>query len=254
MTASGVTSADAVEASTRENTEDAAVRLAVAQLSAHPRFAALFVTDRLLVRWVMAIDAVAGGYSPRDQVEFLRPQGSFLVRESEGRLLASAGGHQRYALAAEMIGSIDVAGAVEIYRRYQTRLEEIYDEVGWAGEDFDTRMREAIDHLLEVEGVAGPFDLEQRTTVYAYADDRVEQLSDAQKQLLRMGPDNSRRVLATLHELRDALGWPPRAPESGGFEVQVAETGPDERILTADAPQAVVVEVMDDRVAVTQKP
>ena len=29
-------------------------------------------------------------------------------------------------------------------------MEAIYREVGWANDDFDTRLREAVDHLLEV--------------------------------------------------------------------------------------------------------
>ncbi|HSO23493.1 MAG TPA: DUF3014 domain-containing protein, partial [Chondromyces sp.] len=53
----------------------------------------------------------------------------------------------------------------------------------------------------------GPIEVEQRAIVYAYADDRLEHLSDAQKQLLRMGPENVRRVAATLGELRRVMGW-----------------------------------------------
>jgi hypothetical protein len=43
---------------------------------------------------------------------------------------------------------------------------------------------------------------------HAYADPWLEDLSPAQKQLLRMGPSNQRRVQAKLRELAVAMGMP----------------------------------------------
>ena len=37
---------------------------------------------------------------------------------------------------------------------------------------------------------------------YKYADDRLESLNEPQKQLLRTGPDNMRRIKAKLRELK----------------------------------------------------
>ncbi len=252
--ASAVPAAVLVESLSPDDSENEMVRSAVARLSAHPKFAALLVTDRLLVRFVSAVDEVAGGYSPRDQVDILRPSSPFLVRETEGRLVAAAGSYHRYDLVADVFDSIAVDDAVELYRGFQPRLEAIYGDLGWAGEDFESRLREAVDHLLDVESISGPFELEQRAIVYAYADDRVEQLSDAQKQLLRMGPANSRRLLAKMHELREAMGWPPRAPEGRGLETQEAANAADGLMLAADASQGVLADIPDDRVGAAQAP
>ena len=38
--------------------------------------------------------------------------------------------------------------------------QAIYQEVGWANDDFDTRLREAVDHLLEVEAPDGQVDVD----------------------------------------------------------------------------------------------
>ena len=43
---------------------------------------------------------------------------------------------------------------------------------------------------------------------YAYVDPRLESLSAAQKQLLRMGPENVRTIQAKLREIALALGIP----------------------------------------------
>lgn len=187
--------------------EDGPVRAAVATLSSHPEFAALLVNDRLLRRFVLAVDAVAGGYSPSEPVDFLRPTRDFVVREDEGRLVIAAGSYRRYDMAAEVFASFDTSAAAALYRRFRPQLEAIYSEVAWASDDFETRLRQAIDHLLAVSVPGGPVEVEQRAIVYAFADDEYENLSEAQKLMLRLGAVNAGRVQAKLRDLREAMGW-----------------------------------------------
>ena len=244
-----------IEASLSQVDDEGPVRDAVAALSSHPQLAAYLIHDRLLRRFVGAVDAIAGGYSPRDEIEFMRPSRSFLVREDEGRLVIAAGSYRRYDAAAEVFASIDTDGAVELYERLGPRLEAIYREVGWASEDFDIRLREAVDHLLEVEAPSIQVEVEQRAIVYAYAEDGLEQLSGAQKQLLRMGPGNVRRVLAKLLDLRSNMGWPERAPTDVTAQLDdVPATEPDSIAKIADASPMVPVDSTIDRVGAAEAP
>lgn len=192
--------------------DDRLFRAAVARLSTHPELASYLVNDRLLRRFVRAVDAIAGGYSPADEVEFLRPTRPFVVREDEGRLVIASGTYRRYDVVTDVFTSIDSEGAIEIYRRFRPRLETIYHEVGWANDDFDTRLREAVDHLLEVTPSSSQVEVEQRAIVYAFAEDRFENLTGAQKQFLRMGPENVGAIQTKLRTLRDAMGWEAPVP------------------------------------------
>jgi hypothetical protein len=201
-----------VEASLSDEGDEGLFRDAVARLSTHPELASYLIHDRLLRRFVLAVDAVAGGYSPADEVEFLRPARPFIVREDEGRLVIASGSYRRYEVVADVFTSLDTDGAIEIYRRFAPRLEAIYQEVGWANDAFDTRLREAVDHLLEVETPNGQIEVEQRAIVYAFAEDRFENLTGAQKHFLRMGPRNVAAIQAKLRELRDGMGWPEPVP------------------------------------------
>ena len=45
--------------------------------------------------------------------------------------------------------------------------------------------------------------------MWAYDDERLESLTPAQKQLLRMGPRNVRIIKGKLHDIALALGVPP---------------------------------------------
>ena len=64
---------------------------------------------------------------------------------------------------------------------------------------------EAIDTLLDTPEVKMPVEVYTDSVMYKYADERLESLSDPQKQLLRTGPDNMRRIKAKLRELKDSL-------------------------------------------------
>ena len=210
-------------------TDDALVRAAMSGLSSHPELASYLVNDRLLRRFVGAVDAIAGGYSPREEIEFMQPSRPFVVREDEGLLVVASSSYRRYDRAAAAFTSIDVDGGVELYRRFAPRLEEIYREIAWADSGFDDRLREAIDHLLEVEVPSSQIEVEQRAIVYAYAEDGLERLSGAQKQLLRMGPGNARAVQTKLRELRTAIGWTESVP------VPVTAPPAEAVVMSADA-------------------
>jgi hypothetical protein len=187
---------------------DEAVRSLVAGISAHPQWASWLVTDDLLFRLVGAVEAVADGYSPADELGFLAAEGPFLVREDAGRLVIAAGTYRRYNLAVEVLSSVDADDAVAILRTLAPEIEEARSEVAWHRGEFEDRLRQAVDHLLEVEVPTGPIEVERRSISYAYADDGYEMLSPAQRQLLRMGRANANAVQSKLRDLRSAFGWP----------------------------------------------
>jgi hypothetical protein len=245
--ASLATTSQVVEASLSDEGDDGLFRDAIARLSTHPELASYLIHDRLLRRFVLVVDAVAGGYSPADEVDFLQPVKPFIVREDEGRLVIASGSYQRYDVVADVFASLDSEGALELYRRFSPRLEAIYREVGWANDDFDTRLREAVEHLLEVTAPGGQVEVEQRAIVYAFAEDRFEDLTDAQKHFLRMGSRNIAAIQAKLRELRDGMGWPAPVPAIVTAELEE----PAQPEITIDPLIANASPAPDDEIAQT---
>ena len=62
--------------------------------------------------------------------------------------------------------------------------------------------------LLATPVPTGREALIQPSVRFLYQDETLEGLDSAQKQLMRMGPDNARRVQQKLRELETALGPP----------------------------------------------
>jgi len=69
----------------------------------------------------------------------------------------------------------------------------------------DNAVVRALDYVLATPELAEPAALKQKEAVYEYADPRLEQLAPLQKQILRMGPENSAVLKQQARKLRNGL-------------------------------------------------
>lgn len=185
------------------------VRRAAAELSARPRLAEWLATDSLVRSFVGAVVKVSAGLSPRDELDFMEPEGSFGVREpGPGAAVIDTASYDRYDPIVATFVSLDTEGTAELYRRLRPLFQEAYRDLGFRN-SFDAALAGAVETLLAVPVPQGPVELE-RTGVggYEYRDPELEGLSPAQKHLLRMGPRNIERVQAKLRHLVEALDLP----------------------------------------------
>jgi Protein of unknown function (DUF3014) len=177
-------------------------------LSTHPEWVRWLASTDLARRFVAAIDNVARGQSPRAQLGPMRPEGSFQVREEGGHLFVDGASYRRYDLAAEVFASVDLGAAVRLYHDLEPLFESAYAEIGEPSRTFQQALARAIDRLLAVQIPEGELEVERHLLVYQYADPELEALPAAAKHLLRMGPENARRVQSKLRFLRSALDLP----------------------------------------------
>ena len=188
---------------------DALVRQLVAALSSHPRVAAWLTTDNLIRNFTAVIHDISAGMTPASRVRVLAPANSFRPLDRDGDLRIDPESYTRYDTLADAVASIDAAGAARLYATVKPRIEEAYREQGFPHVPFDRTLERAIVHLLQTPIVRDVPALEPRgANVFAYADARLENLSSAQKHLLRMGPRNVRLVQDKLRELGIGLGIP----------------------------------------------
>ncbi|MCC7417556.1 MAG: DUF3014 domain-containing protein [Acidobacteria bacterium] len=188
---------------------DPIVRQMVRQLSTHPQVAAWLATDGLIRNFTVVVDNVAEGKTPARQLRALRPPAPFTVIEGPDGTRIDPRSYERYDALADAAASIDPAGAARLYTMLKPRLDEAYAELGNADTTFDRALEQAIVQLLETPAPAGPLALKpQGASAYRYVDPLIETLSDAQKQLLRMGPRNAAIVQQKLRAIAEALNIP----------------------------------------------
>ncbi|MBE3125980.1 MAG: DUF3014 domain-containing protein [Acidobacteria bacterium] len=187
---------------------DPSVRDFAAALSTSPEFAKWLLTKDLVRKFVVAVDNVANGLSPKPHIDFFSPSGQFrIVRTKEGTLIDEAA-YSRYDPVVGVVLSVDAVAAVRLYRAVKPLLREAYSDLGYPGVDFEDTLVRAMAELLETPAVEGLVVLEKKILSYAMTDETLEALSPAQKQLFRMGPKGVRAVHGKIRELAAALGIP----------------------------------------------
>lgn len=193
---------------------DPAVREFAAALSADPEFAKWLLTKDILRTFVVAVDNVANGLSPKPHIEFFSPAGEFRVARTKAGTIVDPAAYARYEAVIRVALSLDPAAAARLYRAVDPLVQEAYNELGYPGVDFDDTLVRAMSELLETPVVEGPVNLEKRVLSWAMTDPALEGLSPAQKQLLRMGPNGVRAVQDKILALAGALGIAPsRLPQ-----------------------------------------
>jgi len=181
---------------------DVTIAGALGHLLGDERLRKWFYGDAMVRRFVATIDNL-----PRQtvalKVRSLQPvQGGFeVVREGDAVTIA-VGNSARYTAYVQALERVDAKQLAGVYLRFYPLFQQAYEELGYPKAYFNDRLVAAIDHLLATPEVTGPLRLRQPKVLYEYDDPQLEALSAGQKAMLRMGPDNARRMKAKLRAVR----------------------------------------------------
>jgi hypothetical protein len=188
---------------------DTLVRTLVQALSESPAVMAWLPTNQLIRNFTVVVANIADGATPAKHLKVLRPRSTFRIAERNGNSYVDPRSYDRYVVIADAVASVEPAGAARLYATLKPRIEEAHRDLGSTDQSFDRTLERAIVALLDTPVADGPVRLKPKGIGYAYADDQLESLTAAQKQLLRMGPRNVRIIKARLRETALALGIPP---------------------------------------------
>jgi hypothetical protein len=139
--------------------------------------------------------------------------GRFSVERNDGGERIAAVNAQRYAPFVRFVEGIDSARAATLYFRHYKQFQQAYVELGYPKGYFNDRLVDVIDHLLDTPEVPaapavqlievkGSTPSTQPWTHYEFVDAGLQGMSSGQKMLVRLGPDQARRVKAKLAEFR----------------------------------------------------
>jgi hypothetical protein len=190
---------------------DEGIREKARGLSLIPLPADWLKIDNIIRRITAAVDSIAEGQSPRASLKFLAPKKNFSVQQKGERYYINPQSYTRYNLMADVFDSLSVEGVVRVFKEFKPLFQEAYRELGYKDRDFQDTLIRAIKELLRAPVVKSDIPLEEKVISYSVAtmaDEKLEDLSDAQKHLLRMGPKNTAKIQGKLREIAQALGVP----------------------------------------------
>jgi hypothetical protein len=189
---------------------DALVRQMIGRLSSHPRVAQWLATDQLIRNFTVVVANIANGRTPSVHLQKVKPRGRFIASSDAAGDYLDPESYQRYDDYADAIGALDPRGTAQLYETLKPRIDEAYRELGYPTGDFDAALKKAIVAMLDTPVVEGRIGLVGAPTSYDFTDARLQSLSSAQRQLLRMGPRNERLVQEKLRQIAPLIGMPPQ--------------------------------------------
>ncbi len=186
----------------RLDDSDQLVRDGVVSLTRHEGINAWLASSELIRKFVVFVDNIARGQVAKEAVRPLAPRGAFLVKKLDDKTFElDPASYDRYNLFTEIAVSVDARRAVDFYRLLRPLAQRAYAELGYQDRPFDDVIFLAIGRLLETPAIDEPVRLVRPVVMYRFEDERMEKLNAAQKQMIRMGPENTRRLQMKIREV-----------------------------------------------------
>lgn len=184
---------------------DSMLRDQIAQLMGRKAFSDLVVPDQLVRRVVATIDNLPRPTAPRRMLPLNPVPGRFVTEGSGDAETIATANAARYEPYVRVMESVNTHALVYSYVRAYPLFQSAYEQLGFPGKYFNDRLVEAIDDMLAAPEQSAAPKLVRGRVLYEFADPDLQTRSAGQKILLRMGPENARRVKAKLAEVRQEL-------------------------------------------------
>jgi hypothetical protein len=187
-----------------DNSDDF-IRERLLLISNKPEFAKWVKTDDLLRRTASYADGLSNGVLLSKIFPLSAPEGKFATHSSNGTIWLNAGNYERYDRTINTLISLPMDSMAKMFHFTRPLLENAFSEMGYNPRQMDGIILQAIDVILATPIVAEPIRLTRDSVVYKFADPALESLLPLQKQLLRTGPENTKRIQQQAKALREAL-------------------------------------------------
>lgn len=183
---------------------DAAFRTAIVSLS--PGFAEWLQSDHLIRRYLTIVNDFSQGLRIYKHMRFLRLKKPFLVLQDQRGIYIDQEGYRRYAPLAAAVNAINIRYAMQLYHRFHPLFVKVFRQFGYP-DDYRVEdiFAKAVANILAAPVLEGRIDLIRPSVHYKFTDKKIEALNPVQKQMIRMGPQNTRIIQNKLRLLIEAL-------------------------------------------------
>ncbi len=160
-----------------------------------PELSGWLNTDRLIRKYVVIANDFAQGLRLEKNLRFLALTQPFAVDQDNEGLFIAMKSYQRYDRLAAAVNTLDVQATLAVYKKFRPLLVQVFREFSYpdeySPEDIFTKAAAVI---LAAPVRDGPIALERHSIHYKFAEQQLEALNPVHKQMLRMGPDNTRII------------------------------------------------------------
>lgn len=185
---------------------DSSVMDALSSLVNGSNLRGLLVPNQIIARVVATVDALPRQSFGSTHILPLRtPQGAMQTSQANGVTLIDARNADRYAPYMAVLQNVDPHALVAWYKHNYPLFQQAYRELGYPRGYFNDRALVAIDDMLAAPDLHDPIAVTRVGSHYVFVDPRLQSLSNGQKLMVRLGPENEAQFKAKLRMIRTLL-------------------------------------------------
>lgn len=184
---------------------DSFVRKRVALMSNKDNLQSWLATNDLLRRTASYLDGLSRGVVLSKIFPLSAPEGKFTTHRDEDGIWLNAGNYERYNSSLLVLTSIDMKLMAQMFHFSRPLIERAFSELGYQPRQMDGIILTALEQILSAPIIVEPIRLTRESVAYKFADPEIESLSPLQKQLVRSGPENTKRIQKQALLLKNAL-------------------------------------------------
>ena len=169
------------------------------------KIAPMIVKKDIARQFVVFVDNLAQGDLVRKASPLKGPDTQFSVSEITNKTFLNPDGYHRYDVYANFIAGLSDKDLITTYTELKPLFTEAFTELGYNDVDFDKRMQQAFSMIINAPIIEDPIELSSISVNYKYVNPNLEALPNAQKLLLRMGPENTRKIKAAVKKLQKSF-------------------------------------------------
>jgi len=165
-----------------------------------------FKKKGVIKRFIIIINDFSQGQMLYKNRTFLSPPGKIKVKNSAKGLYLSTRSYSRYDPFANAVADIDLQKGLDLYLIFRPLFEKVYKSFSYpAAYKVEDIFLKAATRVIEAPTITDRIYLVKHTISYKYADKKLESLNDVEKLMIRMGPENTKKIQAKLRQLAEAI-------------------------------------------------
>ena len=183
---------------------DGLLREAMIQLS--PALGRWLNTDQLIRKYVVVVNDFSQGLILEKHMRFLKLDQPFVAEQDDAGLFIASKSYQRYDQLAAAIDAMDVKATLAEYKKFRPLLLLVFKGFSYPEQyQLEDIFTKAAAEILAAPVIEGRIALVRPTVNYKFADQKLEALSPVRKQMIRMGPENTRIIQNKVRMLVEEL-------------------------------------------------
>ena len=165
-----------------------------------------FQVKHVIRKYVVIINDLSQNQILYKHRKFLKMPQKFVAQEDTQGLYIGHESYARYDRLANTMASLDVQKGLDLYLTFRPLFKQVYDEFAYPAEyRLEDIFMKAAASVLEAPVIKGRVFLLRHSVRYKFAKQELEALNGVEKQMIRMGPENTQKIQAKLRQLVEAI-------------------------------------------------